>query len=142
MYEQARGAVESAKARLHETEHGSRPEEIQQADHNLAEARATATNDKINLDRTKDLFAQGVMSKQNLDDAQAKLRRFVSRECQLARTALSTVQLGPRVEEIDRARGDLQQAEGQMALRQVATRCHRDSRSRQRNDSGTHGGKG
>ena len=61
-YEQARGAVESAKARLLENENGSRPEEIQQADHNLQEARATALNDKINLDRTRDLVAQGVMS--------------------------------------------------------------------------------
>src|SRR5208283_997878 len=41
-YEQARGAVESAKARLLENEHGSRPEEIELADHNLQEARATA----------------------------------------------------------------------------------------------------
>src|ERR1039457_1079486 len=36
MFEQARGAWESAKARLAEQEHGSRPEEIQKADHNLA----------------------------------------------------------------------------------------------------------
>ncbi len=72
MYEQARGNWDSAKARLAEMEHGSRPEEIQQADHNLAEARATAANDKITLDRMRDLFAQGVVSKQNLDDAQAR----------------------------------------------------------------------
>ena len=63
-----------------EAEHGSRPEEIQQADHNLAEARATAANDKINLDRTRDLFAQGVMSKQNLDDAIGQLRRRPAKE--------------------------------------------------------------
>src|SRR5229473_7794571 len=48
-YQQARGAVESYKARLLQNEHGSRPEEIQQADHNLSEARATAMNDKTNL---------------------------------------------------------------------------------------------
>src|SRR6202522_1165119 len=71
-YEQARGAVASAKARLLEQQNGSRPEEIQQADHNLSEARATAMNDKINLDRTRDLVAQGVMSRQSLDDASAK----------------------------------------------------------------------
>src|ERR1700690_2006372 len=68
-YEQARGAVESARARLLEQQNGSRPEEIQQADHNLSEARATAENDKTNLERTRNLFAQGVMSKQSLDDA-------------------------------------------------------------------------
>src|SRR5216684_6400821 len=53
-YEQARGGYESAKARLAEMEHGSRPEEIQEAEHNLAEAHATAANDKIQLARMRD----------------------------------------------------------------------------------------
>jgi HlyD family secretion protein len=113
MYEQARGAWESAKARLAEQEHGSRPEEIQQADHNLAEARATAANDKITLDRTRDLFAQGVVSKQNLDDAQARYDADQHRANSLEQ-ALSMWKLGPRVEQIDRGRADVEQAKGQM----------------------------
>src|SRR5215475_11197214 len=71
-YEQARGAADSARAQLEQLEHGSRPEEIQQAEHNLSEARATAANYKINLDRNRDLFSQGVVSKQALDDASAR----------------------------------------------------------------------
>jgi HlyD family secretion protein len=113
-YEQARGAAESAKARLLEQQNGSRPEEIQQAEHNLSEARATAVNDKINLDRTRDLAAQGVMSKQNLDDAIAKNDASQQRMNSLER-AFRLMQLGPRSEEIDRAKGDFLQAEGQMA---------------------------
>src|SRR5208283_1114864 len=113
MYEQARGAWESAKARLAEMEHGSRPEEIQQADHNLAEARATAANDKVTLDRTHDLFAQGVVSKQNLDDAQAKYDADRQRANSLEQS-LSLSKLGPRAEEIDRARADVETAKGQM----------------------------
>jgi HlyD family secretion protein len=113
VYEQARGAWESAKARLAEAEHGSRPEEIQQADHNLAEARATAANDKVTLDRTRDLFAQGVVSKQNLDDAQARHDADQQRANSLAQS-LRLSQLGPRVEEIDRARADVATAKGQM----------------------------
>src|SRR5579871_6282663 len=70
--EQARGAAESAKAYLRELQTGSRPEEIQQAQHNLDEARATLSNDKLTLDRTKELAAGGVVSKQQLDDATAK----------------------------------------------------------------------
>jgi HlyD family secretion protein len=112
-YEQARGLVASAKARLSENEHGSRPEEIQQADHNLQEARATSTNDKINLDRTRDLVAQGVMSRQSLDDATAKYDASQQRMNSLER-ASKLMQLGPRSEELERARGDLLQAEGQM----------------------------
>lgn len=113
MYEQARGAWESAKARLAEQEHGSRPEEIQQADHNLAEARATAANDKINLDRTRELAAQGVMSKQALDDSQARYDASQQRANSLEQSS-RLWKLGPRVEQIDRARADAEQAKGQM----------------------------
>jgi HlyD family secretion protein len=113
MYEQARGAWDSAKARLAQAEHGSRPEEIQQADHNLAEARATSANDKITLDRTRDLFAQGVVSKQNLDDAQARYDADQQKANSLEQAA-RLMKLGPRVEEIDRARADVEQAKGQM----------------------------
>lgn len=113
-YEQARGGVESAKARLAELEHGSRPEEIQQADHNLSEARATAANDKITLARTRDLFAQGVVSKQNLDDATARYDASQQKVNSLEQS-FRLAQLGPRSEQVQRARGDLLQAEGQMA---------------------------
>ena len=113
-YEQARGAVESFKARLLQLEHGSRPEEIQQADHNLSEARATAMNDKINLERARNLFAQGVTSKQSLDDASARHDASQQRMNSLEQ-AFQLAKLGPRSEEVQRARGDLQQAEGQMA---------------------------
>src|ERR1700722_8591734 len=113
MYEQARGGWESAKARLAQAQHGARPEEIQQADHNLAEARATAANDKVTLDRTHDLFAQGVVSKQNLDDAQAKYDADQHRADSLEQS-FSLSKLGPRSEEIDRARADVDTAKGQM----------------------------
>ena len=113
MYEQARGGWESAKARLAEAQHGSRPEEIQQADHNVAEARATAANDKVTLARTHDLFAQGVVSKQSLDDAQAKYDADQQRANSLEQS-LSLSKLGPRIEEVDRARADVDTAKGQM----------------------------
>src|SRR6202140_1524979 len=113
-YQQARGAVDSAKARLMQMERGSRPEEIQQADHNLSEARAAAVNDKINLERARDLFAQGVVSKQSLDDAAAKYDASQQRMNSLQQS-FQLAKLGPRSEEVLRARGDLLQAEGQMA---------------------------
>src|SRR4051812_32827156 len=69
---QAQGQVATARAYVEELEHGSRPEEIQQAEHSLSEARATSANDKITLDRTRDLVGQGVLSRQALDDATAK----------------------------------------------------------------------
>jgi len=113
-YDQARGAADSARAQLEQLEHGSRPEEIQQAEHNLSEARATAANDNINLDRTKNLFEQGVVSKQALDDATAKYEASQQRAHSLEQSH-TLAKIGPRAEEIARAKGSLTQAEGQAA---------------------------
>jgi len=113
-YEQARGSADSARAQLDELQHGSRPEEIQQAEHNLSEATATAANDKINLDRTKNLFDQGVVSKQALDDAAAKYEASQQRVHSLEQTH-TLAKIGPRAEEIARAKGAVAQAEGQAA---------------------------
>ncbi len=78
-YDQARGAADSARAQFEQLQHGSRPEEIQQTEHNLSEARATAAND-----------------------------HSLEQNNQLAK-------IGPRTEEIARAKGAVTQAEGQAA---------------------------
>ncbi len=112
-YEQAKGALENARAYLDELEHGSRPEEIQQAQHNLDEARATLVNDKLTLDRTKELSAGGVVSRQALDDATAKFDSDQQRVDSLEK-AFQLMKIGPRAEEIARARGSVAQAQGQL----------------------------
>lgn len=113
-YDQARGAADSARAQLEQLQHGSRPEEIQQNENNLSEARATAANDKITLDRTKKLVAQAVLSQQALDDANAKYEASQQRVHSLEQS-YQLSKLGPRAEEIARAKGAVTQAEGQAA---------------------------
>src|SRR5713226_2384099 len=113
-YQQARGAADSARAYLNELQHGSRPEEIAQSQHNLDEARATLANDKLTLDRTRDLANQGVVSRQALDDATAKFDADRQRVNSLDKVAQLS-KIGPRAEEIDRAKGAVTQAEGQAA---------------------------
>ena len=112
-YDQAKGSVENARAYLEELQHGSRPEEIQQAQHNLDEARATLANDKLTLDRTKELAASGVVSRQQLDDATAKFEADQQRANSLQQ-GFSLAKIGPRAEEITRAQGALAQAQGQL----------------------------
>lgn len=112
-YEQAKGALDNAKAYLQELQHGSRPEEIQQAQHNLDEARATLANDKLTLDRTKELAAGGVVSRQQLDDATAKFESDQQRVNSLQQ-GFSLAKIGPRPEEILRAQGAVAQAQGQL----------------------------
>jgi len=111
-YEQAKGAADNARAYLEELQNGSRPEEIAQAQHNLDEARATLVDDKLTLDRTKELFSQGVLSRQALDDATAKYDSDSQRVNSLDK-AYTLSKLGPRKEEIERARANLEQAQGQ-----------------------------
>jgi HlyD family secretion protein len=113
-YQQARGAADSARAYLDELQHGSRPEEVAQSQHNLDEARATLVNDKLTLDRNRQLFSQGVVSKQALDDSTAKFDSDQQRVNSLEK-AFQLSKIGPRIEEIDRAKGSLAQAEGQAA---------------------------
>jgi HlyD family secretion protein len=113
-YDQARGAAESARAQLEQLQHGSRPEEIQQTEHNLSEARATAANDKTTLDRTKNLVTQGVLSQQALDDASAKFEASQQRVHSLEQS-YQLAKIGPRAEEIARAKGAVIQGEGQAA---------------------------
>ena len=112
-YEQARGAVENARAYQEELQHGSRPEEIAQAQHNLDEARATLANDKLTLDRTKELAGGGVVSRQQLDDATAKFESDQERANSLEK-AFQLSKIGPRPEELARAQGALMQAQGQL----------------------------
>src|SRR5581483_8266290 len=112
-YQQAQGGVENAKAYLDQLQHGSRPEEIQQAQHNLDEARATLANDKLTLDRIKELASSGVVSRQQLDDANAKFEADQQRANSLER-AFQLAKIGPRPEEIARAQGALVQAQGQL----------------------------
>ena len=91
---QARGKIEQAQANLAKMLHGSRPEEIEEAQAagrlpdgsngyraeeiaqsqaDLARARADLVNAQINFDRTKQLADAGVYSRQSFDDASARL---------------------------------------------------------------------
>src|ERR1700693_2857716 len=110
-YQQAKGAVESTRPRLSQLEHGSRPEEVPQAQHNLDEARAPLANDRLTLNRTRDLVTQGVLSRQALDDATAKFESSQQRVHSLEQ-GYQLSKLGPRQEEIDRGHGDLAEAQG------------------------------
>src|SRR5580692_3804617 len=112
-YGQAKGALDNARAYFDELQHGSRPEEIQQAQHNLDEARATLVNDKLSLDRMKELSSAGVVAQQVLDDATAKFDSDQQRVNSLDK-AFQLMKIGPRQEEIARARGALAQAQGQL----------------------------
>lgn len=112
---QAEGNLAALQARLAELEAGSRPEEIQLSRANLEEAEADLENARVNLDRVRTLHAEGVVPQQDLDDAKARYDSRKARVASLDR-AYELVRIGPRQEEIDFVRGQVKQAEGELAF--------------------------
>ena len=113
--QQAKGTLANLQASLARNMNGSRPEEIAKAKADLDNARANEVNAKVTLDRTIKLVDEGVLSKQSLDDAQAKYDSSAAQTASFYRT-FDLVRIGPRQEDIDAARGMVEQAKGQLAL--------------------------
>lgn len=112
---QAKGQLAALTARLEELQNGSRPEEIAVAKSNLEVAKADLANFKINLDRTKRLADEGVLSRQNYDDAVARYESQAARMASLERT-FELVRIGPRREQVDNVKGQIDEAKGRLAF--------------------------
>lgn len=111
---QTKGNLASLEARLAEALHGSRPEEIAQAQANLDSAKADMADAKLTLDRTKELIRENLTPRQSLDDAQTRYDGAAHKVNSLQKT-YELVKLGPRQEEIDALRGQVEQAKGAVA---------------------------
>jgi HlyD family secretion protein len=115
---ESQGQLETLKARLAQAEHGSRPEEIAKAKADVEQARADQENARVTLERARGLVQDKVMAKQTLDDAQARYDGAASKVSSLER-AFDLVRLGPRQEEIDALRAQVNQAQGTLNYAQV-----------------------
>lgn len=115
--EEAQGNLETLEARLEELRHGSRPQEIEQARANLEQAQADLANAKLTYARNQALVKDGVVSKQDYDNAQYNYQNQAARVASLEK-AYDLVKLGPRVEEIQAAEGAVEQAKGVVAYDQ------------------------
>jgi HlyD family secretion protein len=113
--QQAKGQLLNLQARLEELTNGSRPEEIAAAQANLNVAKADLENARVNLSRVKELSAANVVSRQALDDAQARYDSQAARVASLEKT-FELVRIGPRKEQIDAVRGQIEQASGAVAF--------------------------
>jgi len=111
---QARGQLMNLQAKLDEAMHGSRPEEIAQALANLNSAKADLENARVSLDRARNTVRESLGSQQSLDDAQGRFDSAVHKVNSLQKT-YELVKIGPRQEEIDSLRGQVEQAKGALA---------------------------
>ena len=108
---QAKGNLVSLQAKLAEAVNGSRPEEIAAALANVRTAQSDLDNAKITLDRNRLLLKDGVVALQVVDDAQARYDNALHRVNSLQKS-YELVKLGPRQEQIDSLRGQVDQARG------------------------------
>ena len=109
--EQAAGNLAAAEARLRQLEAGSRPQEIEHARAQAEEAHANLLNAQLQLGRAEGLARDGVLSTRELDNARATFE-MARAQAEAADKQYELVQLGPRGEEIDFARGQVEQARG------------------------------
>lgn len=140
---QARGKLEQAQANLAKMLHGSRPEDISEAEAagsngyraeeiaqsqaDLSRAKADLENAQIQFDRTKQLADAGVYSRQSLDDASARLDMAKAQvesmehavsaaegRLRAANAVQQRTERGFRKEDIDSAQADVTLAEGEL----------------------------
>ncbi len=109
--QQARGQLANLEARLRELENGSRPEEVAAARANVEQAKADLQNARIQLERVRKLHQEGVFPKSNLDDAQARYDAAAAHVVALEKN-YELVRIGPRQEQIQAMRGQVEQAQG------------------------------
>ncbi len=108
---EAKGQLDTLKARLAELEHGSRPEEIAKAKADLEQAKVDRENALVSLNRTRELVKENVAAKQTLDDSQARYDGAVAKVNSLDR-GYELVRLGARHEQLDAARAQVEQLQG------------------------------
>lgn len=103
---QIRAQRDQSAASVAKMEAGNRPEEIAQAEAQLAEREAAVLNAKITLERAERLLKTAVGSQKTYDDALAAYRQG---EAQLnsSRAGLRLMKIGFRKEDIDLAKAQL-----------------------------------
>ncbi len=116
--DQAEAQVGQLAARLEELENGSRPEEIDRARKNLAEADAALRNARLVFERQRRLVDDGAVARQDFDTASAAFQSAQARHG-AARAALDLLEAGARSEQIAQAGAALQAARAALAQTRI-----------------------
>jgi HlyD family secretion protein len=124
----ARAALNTQRARLAQVESGIPSEQIRQAEHQLAQARASLEFSRGQLRRMEDLFAQGYVSQQRVDEARLDVALQEARVA-AAEEQVALLRREPRPEstriahaQVEELAVALRQAESRLAQAGVALR--------------------
>jgi HlyD family secretion protein len=109
---------DAAQTELTKLLNGSRPEDIEQARANVANAHAMLANAQVTFERQRALGVTHVASQQTVDDAKRSLDIAIA-QVSLSQAALTEALNGPRTEDIEVARAQLRQSEATLALAQT-----------------------
>ncbi len=112
---QAEASLAAAKSNLEKLEKGSRPEEILIAGAGLKEAEAALFEAERNYNRMKDLHESKASSNSEYDSAWRTLE-MARAKMESAKQQLALAKQGPREEDRNTARANLDQAEAALAL--------------------------
>lgn len=107
--------VRAAEASLAELVTGSRPEEIAQSEAVVRRMQADVARARADFKRLKKLYEQDNVSGQDYDAAKSAVDVTTAKLGE-AQEQLRLVQKGPRIEKVERARAQLQQAKEALAL--------------------------
>ena len=113
--EVAGATLVSARARLEKLLAGSRPEEIRQAEAALQQAQFDLDNKQLAYDRMKMLYGKQVIAKESYDNAETAFK-VAQAALDRARENYQLVREGPRKEDIDDARAQVEQARASLKL--------------------------
>ncbi|MDR7413507.1 MAG: efflux RND transporter periplasmic adaptor subunit [Armatimonadota bacterium] len=110
---QAQAALAAARARLDKLRQGARPEEVAQAEQAVRAAEAELTLRRQDLTRATQLYGQGFVPRQQVDQAQASLAAAEA-AYRSALERLEQLQAGPTAAELQEAQAAVRQAEAQV----------------------------
>jgi HlyD family secretion protein len=94
---------------------GSRPEEIREAEAAFQQAQFDFENKKVNYERIKSLFERGVIPKDTLDNTESAFK-ISKAAVERAKENYQLVKIGPRKEDIEDARAQVEQAKANLKL--------------------------
>jgi len=115
----AKADVAQAQAQLDKTQRGYRVEEIAQARATVAQRAAELANARVTLQRQQQLVAAGLVTHQQIDDAQARVRESEA-QLDVARHQLTLELRGSRIEDIETQKAILASAQARLEKAQTA----------------------
>ena len=114
-FELAKATLNSAQAKLNKLLAGSRPEELREAEAALHQAQFDLENKQAHYERMKVLFEGHVIPKETFDNAEAGYK-IAKATVQRATENYKLVKEGPRKEDIEDAKAQVEQARASLKL--------------------------